>query len=115
MSTGVVLLLCSFDRIIVVCFPLGHMVYLVSCSWPHCHCHVWFVSHGADFKSNKNVVGYSHDMCATVAPVGRLCRPITPVTHRVCVWVRLMITLLLVACIAPSIPQTLDRRDEAFS
>lgn len=40
MSLGVVLFLCSFNRVIVS-FPLGPITYLVSSSWPQQQCLLW--------------------------------------------------------------------------
>lgn len=39
-SLGVVLFLCSFNRVIVG-FPLGPIAYLVSSSWPQQQCLLW--------------------------------------------------------------------------
>lgn len=57
---GVILLLCSFSNIAVFGFSLG--------PWPvwsqvlgHLMSHAWIPAHGVGLKSNKIVVGYSHN------------------------------------------------------
>lgn len=69
MSLGVVLLLCFFSRAIAVGFPVGPATYLVSYYWPLYLCQVWVSFHEVGLKSHQKVVGYFHNVCASIAPV----------------------------------------------
>lgn len=70
MSSGGILLLCQFRRLIG-CFCLGGQQLSCPCA-----------------------VGFSHDNYAIIALVCIALRKVTLVTHRVCKWVHLIITFL---------------------
>lgn len=43
------------------------MTMMCLASWPPYQCHIWSLSHEMGLKSNSEVVGCSHDICATFA------------------------------------------------
>lgn len=83
MSSGIILLLYSFIRIIVLGFSPGPISYVVSgsCEYVSLQCQVSVSPiHGLGPKSNKKkVVSYSHNFYATnhqyVFHAGHCCRP----------------------------------------
>lgn len=66
--------------------------------------HVKFLAHvsvpdigltcATGLKSKWKVVGYSHDICATIASWPHFIRPVVVVAFKVHNWVRLMITFV---------------------
>lgn len=66
------LLLCSFSRTIIISFPVGPTTYVVLVSWllyQYVLAEPKYMFHLMDLKWNQKVVGYSHNMCATISPV----------------------------------------------
>lgn len=85
--------LCSFwqincSRSFPRAYNLSSLRFLASLSVPGTG-----PSFGVGLKSNQKVVGYSHNVCATIVPVGISCRQVTILVHRDCHRVRLVITL----------------------
>lgn len=58
MLLGVILLLCSFSRTIVVDFLLGPRTYWTFESWPHWQCQLRDTSPEVGLTYNQKVVGY---------------------------------------------------------
>lgn len=92
-SWGVVLLLCSFSKI-TSRFPLRPMTYLILNFWPWQQCQVWEV-HCVNLNFNQTVVGYSHQIYASVVSVGIFFRQVAIPVQRDCSWMKFMITFLL--------------------
>lgn len=69
---GVILLLCSFSKVLIFVLFLGPMTYLVSDSWPFQQFQVWDQCHGVGFKVKDKVVSYSHYTYATMTLILQL-------------------------------------------
>lgn len=82
-SLGVILTLYSSGRIIIPGSPLGSMTCPVTGSWTsYSDRHEFHLVEKALFKLSQKVVGYSHDSCTTIAPVGISCWPDTCSSQR---------------------------------
>lgn len=71
-TLGAILLLCSFNRIAAVSFPLGLMSYLTRDALSSRQFEEWVLYHGAGLKCNNKLVGYSHNIPTTILPLNIL-------------------------------------------
>lgn len=55
-------------------WKVGLCDYLVVSLWPLQQCHVGVLSHEVSLRSHQKVVGYSHNICASIAPVSVSCQ-----------------------------------------
>jgi hypothetical protein len=87
MPLGVILLLCSFSRIIVLCFPMCPMIYQIWGSWPFWQCQVWVPPGGMGIESIFfKVAGYFHNIGATIVLVCIVIRSLFQVSAFVPGW-----------------------------
>lgn len=96
MLLGVILLLCSFSRIIVSSFPLRSMASPVLGSWPSEQCQAWVLFHGMGHRSNQVIAGYSCNICPTIVPEYHPSRSLLQMDQSICSWVGVYIFPLVV-------------------
>lgn len=80
-TLGVMLLLCSFSRIIVVGFPL-QTIPIQTDFWPYQKCLLWVLAHWAGFKSILKSF-YSCNIHTTMTAVHISCRKTITVACRI--------------------------------
>lgn len=68
MSFGVIVLAMFLKQNRSIGFSHKCLLYLVSCFWPPKQYWLWVPLHGMGLKSKQVLIGYSHMMCATIAP-----------------------------------------------